>query len=250
MQNRYVGDVGDFGKYGLLRAVVSPIRLGVVWYLHPDESHNFDGKYTGYLNETSVNHREFRECDPRLYDVLQRLVIKNNRHVSEIRDSGILPSDTAYFERSLSYGPRESRLTRQAIRAKWLEDALVVTEGTGVVFCDPDNGISETADPLRKNGPKYVFIGDLKRFAKRGQSLVIYHHLGRRSTAVQQIKYWAKSLQSGLNLSRPPLALWYHRGTARVYFIAMQEPHQSILEKRVENFLKGPWGNHFELVGD
>ena len=28
MQNRYVGDIGDFGKYGLLRAVVKPLRLG------------------------------------------------------------------------------------------------------------------------------------------------------------------------------------------------------------------------------
>ena len=42
MQNRYVGDIGDFGKYGLLRAHFGrkyqiPLRLGVVWYLFPDE---------------------------------------------------------------------------------------------------------------------------------------------------------------------------------------------------------------------
>ena len=29
MQNRYVGDVGDFAKYGLLRAIVGRKRLGV-----------------------------------------------------------------------------------------------------------------------------------------------------------------------------------------------------------------------------
>ncbi len=44
MQNRYVGDVGDFGKYGLLRylvgvrsstSVADSLRLRVIWYLHP-----------------------------------------------------------------------------------------------------------------------------------------------------------------------------------------------------------------------
>ena len=37
MQDRYFGDVGDFGKYGLLRALsgtypgAAPLRLGIVW---------------------------------------------------------------------------------------------------------------------------------------------------------------------------------------------------------------------------
>ena len=248
MQNRYVGDVGDFGKYGLLRGVVCPLRLGVVWYLHPDESHNSDGKYTGYLNGTAANQMAFRACDPSLYDTLQRLVIENDRHISRVRDSGILPDDTTYFERSLSFSPKESRLARQTIRTNWIEDALSTTENADVVFCDPDNGISETVDPLRKNGPKYVFVEDLKRFAARGQSLIIYHHLGRQGSAVKQIRYWIENLRSSLNFSCSPLALWYHRGTARAYFIVMQESHRDILEKQLARFLNGFWVNHFELV--
>ena len=47
MQNRYVGDVCDFGKLGLLRFLSgctdsSPeprLRLGLIWYLCPDEAH-------------------------------------------------------------------------------------------------------------------------------------------------------------------------------------------------------------------
>src|ERR1700684_4163658 len=40
MQDRYVGDVGDFGKFGLLRALCGeshplPLKLGVVWYRFP-----------------------------------------------------------------------------------------------------------------------------------------------------------------------------------------------------------------------
>ena len=33
MQDRYTGDIGDFAKYGLLRALEAGHRLGVAWYL-------------------------------------------------------------------------------------------------------------------------------------------------------------------------------------------------------------------------
>jgi len=61
MQNRYTADIGDFGKYGLLRALCSTVddgsklRLGVVWYLVPDESHNADGKFIQYLDHSTKN---------------------------------------------------------------------------------------------------------------------------------------------------------------------------------------------------
>lgn len=73
MQNRYVGDVGYFGKYGLLRLLClgkgagKQLSLGVVWYLVSDESHNEDEKYISYLNLTAENHRRFRLCDPPMY---------------------------------------------------------------------------------------------------------------------------------------------------------------------------------------
>ena len=35
MQDRYVGDIGDFVKYALLRVVTGESKLGVAWYLHP-----------------------------------------------------------------------------------------------------------------------------------------------------------------------------------------------------------------------
>ena len=46
MQNRYVGDIGDFGKYHLLQELSMPdLKLGIVWYLIPNENHNSDGKH-------------------------------------------------------------------------------------------------------------------------------------------------------------------------------------------------------------
>ena len=258
MQNRYVGDIGDFGKYGLLRAISGfgdaliadrRLRLGVAWYLYPDESHNADGKYTGYLNPTLSNRTRFRACDPQLYDALKHLVDEEVRLVGAVRQCGILPEDTAFHETSLSYPASMKRPVRQATRDSWLSGALEATTGVDLVFIDPDNGISATADPLRKNGPKYVFIDDLLRFTQRGQSLAIYHHLGRQGTAEQQISGLAEYLRLNLNLIGPPQALWYHRGTAHTYFIVAQPKHESVIEENLSCFLNSPWREHFQLVG-
>ena len=37
MQDRYAGDIGDYGKLGLLRSLSrTGLRIGVNWYLTPD----------------------------------------------------------------------------------------------------------------------------------------------------------------------------------------------------------------------
>ena len=225
-----------------------PLRLGVVWCLYPDESHNADGKHTGYLTGSSATGNALRACDPELWEQLRRLVVGNSRHVVEIRKSGLLPDTTVYFERSLTYPRSASRSLRQAIRNSWTKCALGATLGTELIFVDPDNGISNTIDPLGKKGPKYVTVDELRRYTDRGQSLVIYHHLGRRAKAVRQIMDIAKGLQVSMKSHRLPWALWYHRGTARAYFILAQEHHRHMLENRLVSFLAGSWGTHFDLI--
>ena len=257
MQNRYVGDVGDFGKYGLLRylagaqgsvTVEKPLRLGVVWYLHPDESHNSDGKHVGYLEDTPTNHRIFRECDPELYETLSELITSNQRSISKVRSSGILPQDTRYYEEALFF-PRESpRSSRRAMRQEWLRGAVDVATQVDVVFVDPDNGVTETVSPYQKNGPKFVFIDDLRRFVDGGQTLVIYHHLGRQGTAIEQIKRVSEHLQQSLGLWGSPWSLRFRRGSARVYFVIPSLWHQDALQSRVTEFLESAWASHFELV--
>ena len=69
MQNRYFGDIGDFAKFGLLRGLVMPkpgFRLGVLWYLVPDELHTKDGRHVDYLQPKTKNSSYFRTCDPLL----------------------------------------------------------------------------------------------------------------------------------------------------------------------------------------
>src|SRR6266851_6371289 len=85
MQNRYVGDVGDFAKYALLRRLVGrpteeALRLGVVWCLFPDESHNNDGRHVSYLRAAG-----FTSLDDDLRVRLERIV-GSRRSVSAIQE--------------------------------------------------------------------------------------------------------------------------------------------------------------------
>lgn len=252
MQNRYVGDIGDFGKYGLLRALAGePLRLGVAWYLFPDEKDKPDGKFTDYLRYSTSNHKSLGDCDTELYRELRQIVMaENNRTVARVQESGLLPKDTVYYGQALSFPNGESQPSRRAKREAWLNDALETMKTSDVVFVDPDNGITEKPIQFRKHGPKYVFMEDLKRFYERGKSLVIYHHMGRQGTAIEQISRVAGRLKDRLNLSCLPSALWYHRGTARVYFIVPRDEHRTELGKRLKIFEDSPWvkQGHFELV--
>ena len=106
MQNRYVGDLGDFGKFGLLRALCAnsgagdrrPLSLGVVWYLVPDEGHNSDGKFIQFLEPAAQNQHHFRFCDPALYDALRDIVTSGARNVTSVRKRGVLPLETLYYD--------------------------------------------------------------------------------------------------------------------------------------------------------
>lgn len=257
MQNRYVGDIGDFGKYGLLRHLTAMtdnpaaslnLKLGVVWCLHPNEDHNGDGKYVGYLCESRANHALFRRCDSELYDALRGIVTSGSRCVNSIPTYGILPADTEYYDQVLCYAKETRRRCRQARHAEWIGGALVKSSPSDIVFVDPDNGIFNGPLNWRKSAPKYTYLEDLQHFARRGQSLVIYHHLSRQGTAVAQIQRWIERLQTELALSQPPWAIWYHRGSARCYFIIPQGQHAPELADRLYRFLDSPWSAHFEMV--
>ena len=65
MHDRYVGDIGDYGKLGLLRSLAAAgLRIGVNWYRTPDENHNEDGKFTQYLRTSGEG--SYRAHDPLL----------------------------------------------------------------------------------------------------------------------------------------------------------------------------------------
>ena len=259
MQNRYVGDLGDFGKFGLLRALCANtgtgnpryLSLGVVWYLVPDEGHNSDGKFIQFLDPTAQNRQYFRACDPSLYDALRDIVESSARNVTNIRNAGVLPPGTSYYESSLSFAgiqtPRaKTKSQRTRFRRNWLTQALHSTKGRDLVFLDPDNGFEVKVAPHDPRGPKYAFFDELVPFAERGQSLIVYHHIGRQGSSAYQIKRRFDQIEERLGLTS--FALLYHRGSARAFFLIPADKHRGAIESIVDSFLESPWRRHFELV--
>ena len=168
MQDRYVGDVGDFGKYGLLRVLSGLMgdprfKLGVVWYLFPNEDHNSDGKHLGYL----LKPRDYRDCDEQLYDKLRNLLVddlgqimKANRLLSIAEKSGLLPDDTIFYSDPLSYSRVPLNSARLSLRKEWITRALTQTVSADFVFLDPDNGIECKSVPrTAKKGAKVCLLG-------------------------------------------------------------------------------------------
>ncbi|SKB94437.1 hypothetical protein SAMN06296386_1106 [Lachnospiraceae bacterium] len=91
MKNQYVGDIGDFGKYALLRAFAEAgVKVGVNWYLTDDDTSN-DGKFTDYLKKD-----DFRIYDPEVFDELKRIAVIRDKSVKNIEESGIIP-DAVFF---------------------------------------------------------------------------------------------------------------------------------------------------------
>ena len=87
MQNRYTGDIGDFGKLGLLRVLqMSGLTIGVNWYLIPDESHNNDGRYVQYLK-----NYDYCQLDEALWQGLNCIVKSQKRGISSL-ESGTSPT--------------------------------------------------------------------------------------------------------------------------------------------------------------
>ena len=95
MQDRYAGDVGDFGKFGMLRILEnSGLKIGVNWYLVGDENHNNDGKHIGYLE-----NKKFKSCDEELLIALKNMLKSGERSVKEIEKLDLLNAGKYYHER-------------------------------------------------------------------------------------------------------------------------------------------------------
>ncbi len=168
MKDQYYGDINDYRKYGLLRAILrsSGVRLLVAWMLTPDVG-SADGKRIAYLEETQETGK-IAWHDSWLFDkIKEHLASGQKHHVGMMENSGLLEK-ASYF----------SDLVPDDLsgRKAWFARLLRRSQGTHLVFLDPDNGLGATVLPHRKQGVKYAYPAEVRTYLKRGQSVVIYHH--------------------------------------------------------------------------
>ena len=230
MQDRYVGDLGDFVKYGLLRAIRGAKRLGVAWYLHPDSGPPGDGGHIDYLKHPC----EWRPLDPDLFDAMRWVTEPgaNRRSVGSIERSGIL-GDAAFAA---------DRLEVDGVRPRhnWFDRIKRQLVDCTLVFADPDNGLvpDDRFQPTWEVSTKGIPIVEAKALAE-GRTAVIYHHNSMRPGGQLKEIQWLKD-----QLPAGTMAYYWRRVSNRTFFII--NPDEQIRRRLLE--FEKQWGDRGMLV--
>ncbi|MEO0477593.1 MAG: hypothetical protein AAF085_16740 [Planctomycetota bacterium] len=254
MQHRYVPDLGDFSKFAVIDTLSGggDLRTALIWYLvDPNEvgdAHNNDGKHTTYLDEDRLG---YAYCAPELYRRFQAIHATGEKHVGVYARHDVLPN-MRYFSEPLSYDDRSSS-QREAWRAGWLDRALRVSQGAGLVVLDPDNGLMADRLSIRsQSAVKYATLEECKAFYADGErTLVVYQHGHRQGTIAQQADAAIQRLTNHLGLPRSSaFALRFHRGTSRCYLIVPAGHDDGAARDRAQVMVRSSWGTrgHFSLV--
>lgn len=241
MRDQYVGDIGDFAKYGLLRYLtgIMPadrdpcLSLGVIWYARPDLG-------TDYLNDQET----FQNCDPELFNSLRAIV--NTRTLAKIEGLGILGKATKYWRCSV---PSE-----KPKRIAWLNGALKRVSGCDVVFLDPDNGLrlDKSVSSETKISTEHAYLDEVIAIERNAEAVVLYHSFDHNTSHCKQIEEKIEQLESEFCNGQGVFAVRWNRLPTRVFFIICKEDKYSLLQQRLQEMV-GTWGkgrfknNHFTL---
>jgi len=171
MQNRYVGDVGDYVKLAILRLLSPGRMLGVAWWLFPDENHNEDGRHLAYLDQPA----RWRQHDPYLFDFLLAIRARGVRNVQELEAPELFPSGAVFMSEPIPCPSQISR--RKTERELWFSHVKSRLEETQLIFVDPDNGIAPIGyRPTTRVAGKSIALEEIVRLTELGKPVVVYHH--------------------------------------------------------------------------
>lgn len=239
MQNRYTGDIGDFGKLGLLRQLSKTgLSIGVNWYLTPDETHNEDGRHIGYLKNDV-----FRACDEQLWSALGQIVKSGKRQVCELERADILQG--IFYSQMLDFTGKD-KAERQRLRWEWHNLAMDELHDRDIVFVDPDNGlIVPSADGTPKSN-KFVLPLELAEYYRSGASVIYYQHKARHLDEFYMDQN-RRLVESGAFPEATGLGLKF-RTTSQRYFFLIQPKHLDAISDCAEKLVSTPWGQHFSIL--
>lgn len=204
MKNQYFGDVGDYGKYAMLRYLAKDgIKIAVNWYLTVDDGSN-DGKFTSYLEK-----EDMRRYDSELFDVLKEMVASGKRNISSFSERAVI-CNAKYYDAILTLN-KQQRLT-------WHMNALEACKDAELVFLDPDNGVTENKSG--KNANKFCFPEEIIDYYNTGSNVVYYCQKARRT-----YEQWeeAKGLMQKYLPSCKIFVITYHKGTQRSYIFVLHK---------------------------
>lgn len=220
MQNRYAGDIGDYVKLALLRTLSAKRRIGVAWYLYPDEDHNSDGRHTSYLSSPKL----WRHLDPELFDLLAGTVT-SQRSVSALERC--LGKRTIFASEpipSMGLAARE----RCNARTAWFGRTLEALDRCDLIFADPDNGLvaDEPHRRTAKSFGKQIPLSEVRALSA-GRTAVVYHHNSRfKGGHDAEVDNWLRAIGSRV------IAIRATAYSCRTFFVI--NPDDRLIERTVD----------------
>ena len=232
MQDCYAGDIGDYGKFALLRELQKQgLSIGVNWYKTATtiSEKQDDGKYC-IPDHLAV-------CDPELAFNLRRIFHSkgNTSRSIEALEKEDFIEGAVYFSEPVSMDYRE----------EWHQRALREMSVVDLVFLDPDNGMIVPTAASSQKRKKFVLDTEVRDYLRRRQSVLVYQHRPRENEAV----YIDRMMQRFMNLSpdvkRSDIqAITFPRYSVRDYFaISINEDHRLKINRAITNMVNGIWGS-------
>lgn len=234
MKDQYFGDINDYRKYGLLRALQSQGqgRLLVAWMLTPDDG-SHDGGFRSYLQDPD----RWRPYDPQLFDGLVTLLRSASiPDVSLIERSSLLPN-TSYYSETVPDAWRD--------RQTWRQGLLEAASNVDLVFVDPDNGIEVPSKPVgRKGSSKYVSWEEIETLWAADCSVLIYQHFRREPREA-----FAHRLVSELRRHTGAYLVKAFRTPHVLFLLAAQDRHAPQF-RQVVSLLSKRWNSQIKTYCD
>lgn len=235
MKDQYFGDINDYRKYGLLRAIIraSGFSVMVAWMLTPDDG-SADGKFISYLKHPGMWSR----YDPVLFQKIKELLASGRkRRVSLVEGSGLIPK-AEYFS-SLVPDTASSR-------SSWFNSLIQRAQSSDCVFLDPDNGLEVKSKAYGgKDSSKFLYWREVEALWAAGKSLLIYQHFIRE----KRLNFIQRILEKLSNAT--PGSFVEAFSTPHVVFLMALQPEHQEFHRAIVSSVQENWAgqiHHLELT--
>ena len=237
MQDRYAGDIGDFGKIGLLKALYTQgLSIGVNWYRVEslDTEKKADGTYKQEDGKYLIPEK-LQVCDTLLAEKLTKIAKSDHRSIRSLEQGNFI-LNARYYSEPVSVAGRE----------EWHKKALDLLNDLDIVFVDPDNGmLVKSVGKKSVKSVKYTFYEEVRDYVRRGQSVLIYNHRSRK----QETQYFHEicyKLQEATGITETDiLKITFPKCSVRDYLaVPASMDQREKIETAFTAMERGVWGEN------
>ncbi|SEK22642.1 hypothetical protein SAMN02910353_00213 [Ruminococcus sp. YRD2003] len=235
MQDRYAGDIGDYGKLGLLRKLSEKYIIGINWY-NPGEL-DFERDKNGKFKQEDGRYRDFTTFKDYAPDIATALESLKDKHSIKMLEKKKLIRNAVYYNRIIPRGNDK--------RSIWHTTAMKKLEKCDVVFLDPDNGLLCNSVKMGSvKSVKYSYYCEVKDYLKNGKTVIIYNHRSRKKEDVYFNEIIEKLCEESCADRNLIQIVTFRRFSVRDYFIVSKDKNthntiQNLIESLIKNTSKG-----------